>query len=249
MNGMAQAAGDKLVGLIPTSRVPGGSYITGKIASAAFGEMFPTDAVNHAWDAREGAQAASYGHIKKLITDAQVATGQMPSAVADIVRADGTIDLSHAQDVVQVDGHDLQFDLNHDGRITGDEHHVTVQALADAAAQDSGTTYDAVNALHSNVYNAHHLPSVDDLPMPDGYSQDNPGFPENLAPWHTGGEDGFKGPGGVNYDDVSMHYDATQHVLNVTAKGDGHTAQLHYVSDNGQWKLAEWDGDQWRPTG
>jgi hypothetical protein len=248
MNGMAQSAGGKLVGLLPTSRVPGGAFITDKVASAAFGEIFPTDHVNDAWDAREGLQADSYGHIKKLITDAQVATGQMPSAVSDIVRADGTIDLSHAQDVVQVNGHDLQFDLNHDGRITGDEQHITNEQLAHAAASDSGLTYEAANALHSNVYNAHHLPKVDDLPLPDGYSQDNPGFPENMAPWHTGGENGFNGPGGITYDDVSMQYDASHHVLNVTAQGDGHTAQLHYVSQDGKWKLAQWDGHEWRPT-
>jgi len=38
-------------------------------------------------------------------------------------------------------------------------------------------------------------------------------------------------------------------VLNVTAQGDGQTTELHYVSEDGEWKLARWDGTQWRATG
>jgi hypothetical protein len=248
MNGMATTAGNKLVGLIPTSKIPGGNVITSQIAKAAFGEMFPTDNVEHAWDVREGSQVVSYNHIKKLISDAQIATGEMPSQLGDIIRADGTVDLSHAQDVIQVNGHDLAWDLNHDGVIEGDENHVTVQALADAATGPTESAQNAASSLHQTVYDAHHLPDVDDLPMPKGYDQANPNWFEGLAPWQTHGEDGFTGPGGIDYNDVSTHYDASEHVLVVNAKGDGHEVDLHYVNDNGTWKVAQWDGEQWRPT-
>ncbi len=181
--------------------------------------------------------------------------GQLPPETLDMLRSDGTIDASFVdgpngtEDLVRVDsnldgkpdGGNISFDLNHDGRIEKNEQTITEQELYDATRGNAETAADSMASIRTTTYDAAHPPSIDDLPVPDGYSNDNPNIVEKVWPFGDDGGGTIERGGDIVAHQDDLHYDPATHqyVLSVD-DGHGGKTELHYErGPDKKWHLAD----------
>jgi hypothetical protein len=256
MNQLAATASGKLISLTPPGRVP----ILGDIANHALGEIFSTDAVEHALEERVGAQVDAYQHVKQLSIATQVELGKLPPQAADMLQPDGTIDISIVdgpngdEDVLRVDtdgdgetDRNLAWDLDGDGEISADEREITERELYDAGLGNAEAAADAIGNLHDVQYDAANPPDIDDLPLPDGLDNDNPSTFERVWAWpfDAEGEGTISSGSEVAASQDDLHWDPSERVYRLEVDGG---EDLHYVRVGEKWKLAEWVDGEWQPV-
>ena len=256
MNQLASTASGKLISLTPPGRVP----VLGDIANHALGEVFSTDAVEHALEERTGAQVDAYQHVKQLSIATQVELGKLPPQAAEMLRPDGTIDISIVdgpngdEDVLRVDtdgdgetDRNLEWDLDGDGEISADEREITERELYDAGLGNAEAAADAIGNLHDVQYDSANRPDIDDLPLPDGLDNDNPSTFERVWAWpfDAAGEGTISDGSEVVASQDDLQWDPDERVYQLTVEGG---EDLHYVRVGDEWKLAERVDGEWQPV-
>ena len=262
MNGFAQSATGKILAFTPPGKVPGANILIGK----GLEQIFSTDHAEQALGAQAGAQIDAYQQVKQVSVAAQVAYHKLPPEALGMLRSNGEIDISFVdgpsgdQDLVPndanqdgiLDGGNLSFDLDQDGRIDPSEETITERELYDATLGNSEAAADSMASLRDAVYDGNHAPDIDDLPLPDGYDNDNPsGFEKVMAwPFDADGEGTIAYDGDVVAHQDDLHWDPTERVYHLTVdQADGGTTELHYQrTDDNKWELVEKVGDKWLPA-
>jgi uncharacterized protein YukE len=251
MNNIAKSATNKIIFLTPVKKIPLVNVPIGKGLDA----LFNTDQVEQVLQADAGADLDAYKRIKQISIQAQVQYGQLPPEALDMLRSDGTIDASFVdgpngtQDLVRVDadldgkpdGGNISFDLNHNGHIDRSEETITEQELYDATRGNSETAADSMAVIRTTSYDAAHPPSIDDLPVPDGYSNDNPNFVEKIWPFGDDGGGTIEQGGHIVAHQDDLRYDPAEHqyVLSVD-DGHGGTTELRYERGaDKKWHLVD----------
>jgi hypothetical protein len=256
MNGIAKSASNKLVSLTPPSRVPGFSVLADK----ALGEIFSTDAVKHALEAQGPAQIDAFQHVKQLSIRAQVEFGQLPMEAREMLNPNGTIDISIIdgpngdEDVFRYDtdgdgepDKNLEWDLNHNGRIDPEETEITERELYDAGLGPAEAADEGITNLYDAAYAAKHPPDIDDLSVPDGYTNEKESGIEGIWPFDPSDEGEILRNGDVVARQEDLRWDSSEGVYTLPVDGG---ADLHYQEQadkkyervekvNGEWTVVE----------
>ena len=169
MNGFATSAGSKILELHAARQGPGRQYLDRKGPGA---DLFSTDHVEQALGGTGRAQIDAYQHVKQVSVAAEVAYGKLPPEALGMLRSNGEIDISFVdgpsgdQDLVPndsnqdgiLDGGNLSFDLDQDGRIDPSEETITERELYDATLGNSEAAADSMASLRDAVYDGKHPP-------------------------------------------------------------------------------------------
>jgi hypothetical protein len=255
--GLQQAAAGKLVELTPASKVPG----IGDIANAAFSDVFPADHVERELTDQLDVQIDQMQELKRLSIAVQVDIGHLPPHALDMIDSDGTVNVDiqpgpRGDEDVLVDestGRPLSWDLDQDGRISADEREVTEREAYDAGLGLAEAAHDGMHNLADTEHARMNPPSIDDLPVPDGYSNDNPNWLEDLGSWP------FDAPGENTISDADgnvvahqddLRWDPEEHVYRLEVeRPDGATAEITYREIGDDWRVVEKRGEEWVPVG
>jgi hypothetical protein len=242
MNGFAKSAAGKLIGPTPPGKLPG----FGEVADKALGQVFSTDAVQHALESQTPDQMDAFGPLKRLSVAGQVNAGQLPVAAMDTVDIDGGLNVNfingpHGDNDV-VPG--LSWDLDGDGKL---EHNITERQLYDATLGPGEAADDGMRRLYSKVYDGRHPPDIDDLDLPSGLDNDNPSTFEKVWDWP------FDAPGEGTISDGSqvvahqddLKWDPQEDVYHLPVEGHG---ELTYKRVGDDWVRVEKQGNAWQPV-
>lgn len=251
MNGLGKSASTKLLALTPAGKLPG----FGTIADQALGQVFSTDAVEHALEHQTTAQMDAFGPLKRLAVAAQVNAGQLPVVALNTVDLDGTLNVNFIDgplgdnDIVMVDPDGdgvrdtpLEWDLDHDGT---PERNITERELYDATLGHAEAANQGMTRLQKIVYDGTHPPDIDDLKLPDGLDNDNPSTFEKVWDWP------FDAPGEGTISDGShvvahqddLRWDATEGVYHLPVDGAG---ELSYKRIGEDWVRVEKINNSWQ---
>ena len=81
----------------------------------------------------------------------------------------------------------LEWDFNEDGDTNDEgERRITERQLYDAGLGQGEAAMDGSINLREERFNANHEPDIDDLPLPDGYDQNDPSTFERVWEWPPG---------------------------------------------------------------
>jgi hypothetical protein len=249
MNGFAKSASGKLLGFTPLNKVPGFDIVAGQ----GLDDIFSTDNVKNALDHQEAPQIDAYEGVKRLSIEAQVHFGQLPEESLKTINANGTTNVNfidgplNDRDIVKIDtdgdgvpDKNLEWDLDHDGTISAREKEITERDLYDAGLGISQAASEGATNIQHIHYDSKHAPDIDDLPIPDGYDNDNPnGFEKVMAwPFDADGEGVIKMDGHVVAHQDDLKWDGHEQVYDLPVKNeDGDTTDtLHYQRIGGDWE-------------
>jgi hypothetical protein len=256
MDGLMKGAAGKLVALTPPSRVPGFSLLADK----ALGEVFSADAVQKALEQQVPAQLDAMQNLKQLSIRTQIELGQLPPEARDMLRPDGSIDISivdgpnRYEDIIKVDTNgdgepdtNLQFDLNHNEKIDAEEREITEMELYRAGLGPAEAGTDAMTALHDAQQAATHPPNIDDLPVPDGYENAKETGIEKLWPFDSPQNGNITNDAGeIVARSEDLRWDPDERVWHLPVEGS--SEELHYQKQGGKWELVEKEGNVWKPV-
>lgn len=255
-------AGGTIIGLTPPGKVPA---VSGLVSGEVLGELFPADAVEQHLEKQTAAQVDAFGGVKRMSIELQVALGELPSEAGDMVGADGSINPNtidgpnNDEDVYRVDtdgdgrpDRNLRWDLDHDGRISADEKEITERDLYDASLGPAEAASDGIRELYDVQYQGAHPPDIDDLPLPDGYDNNNPSTFENVWDWpfDSEGENTIADSSGnevAHQDD--MRWDPAERVYRLPVEhADGSGSEIAYYKFEDGWAPAEKVDGEWQPV-
>jgi hypothetical protein len=255
-DGLKQAAAGKLFGLTPGSKVP----LMDEIAGAAFADVFPADHLQRELTEQLDVQIDQMQAVKRLSIAAQVDLGHLPPQALDMIAPDGTVNVDVQpgpggdQDVLvdERTGRPLSWDLNQDNQISAEEREVTEREVYEAGLGPAEAAHDGMQSLADVEHARLNPPSIDDLPVPDGYSNDNPNWLEDLGSWP------FDAPGENTISDADgnvvahqddLHWDPDEHVYRLEVeRPDGSTTEITYLEIGSDWQVAEKRDGQWVPV-
>ena len=228
-NQMAQTASSKIAALTPLKRVPG---LT-DIADVAFKDLFPTDAVKSMED-QQLRQTDQLQSVKRLSIAMQVEVGDLPREAMSTINLDGSVNVDFVSgpngddDVIMVDtdgdnrpDKPLEWDFNEDGDTNDEgERRITERQLYDAGLGQGEAAMDGSINLREERFNANHEPDIDDLPLPDGYDQNDPSTFERVWEWPFDAEGEFtNGDGEVVARQEDISWDPVEKVFRVPIEG------------------------------
>ncbi len=258
VNGLAQTASGKLVGLTPPGRVPGFDVIAGE----AFKDIFPTDAVEKSLEEQAARQVDELQALKRLSIATQVQVGHLPPEAIHTINLDGSPNVDFVsgpngdQDVIRVDsdgdGHEepLQWDLDRDGSISSEERQVTERELYDAGLGLAEPAMEGMTSLADERYMAANPPDIDDLSLPDGYDNNNPSGFEKAWEWpfDADGEGTIdNGSGDVVAHQDDLTWDPAERVYRLPI--DGSSDELTYQRIDGEWERVVQVEGRWELAG
>lgn len=216
--GLQQAAMGKLVEFTPASRVP----FVSDVAGLAFAEVFPADHLQRELTDQLDVQIDQLQELKRLSIALQVEVGDLPPQARDMIESGGTVNIDiqpgpHGdQDVIVNDrtGRPLSWDLDQDGRISAEEREVTEREVYEAGLGLAEAAYDGMHNLADIEHARLNPPDIDGLPVPDGYSNDNPNWLEDLShlPFDAPGENTISdADGNVVAHQDNLRWDVARH--------------------------------------
>lgn len=255
--GLQQAAAGKVVGLTPAGKVPG----IGDIANAAFADVFPADHLERELTEELDVQIDQLQELKRLSIAVQVDVGHLPPQTLDMIDSDGTVNVDVQpgpggdEDVLvdQSTGQPLSWDLDQDGQISAEEREVTEREAYDAGLGLAEAAHDGMHNLADIEHARMNPPNIDDLPVPDGYSNDNPNWAEDLWNWpfDAPGENSISdADGNVVAQQDDLRWDSEEHVYRLEVeRSDGSTTEITYREIGDEWRVVEKRGEEWVPVG
>jgi hypothetical protein len=117
----------------------------------------------------------------------------------------------------------LEWDFNEDGDTNDEgERRITERQLYDAGLGQGEAAMDGSINLREERFNANHEPDIDDLPLPDGYDQNDPSTFERVWEWpfDAEGEGEFtNGDGEVVARQEDISWDPAEKVFRVPIEG------------------------------
>ncbi|MGH2817264.1 MAG: PspA/IM30 family protein [Actinomycetota bacterium] len=247
-NSLKQFAAGKLLDLTPAKKVP----LLSDAANLTFEKMFPTDQVEKALEEQGAVQVDKLQSLNTVVIATKVELGQLPPQAMDIVDPiDGSVNPNFLGG--RGDDDTLRWDLDGDGIAEV----VTERDVYDASGHDlSASAYAGALNLADSGYSEAHPPKLDEVPLPDGYSQGN-GIEQDPNAWDyiwdglidEGVVDGSSGYVVATEDD--LEWDPVEHVYRLTLKDpddpDVTIAFKRSVGD--EWVRVEKRGDDWVPVG
>ena len=255
MDKLLKSTSGKLVALTPPSRVPGFSVLADK----ALGEVFSADAVQRALEGQAPAQIDAMQHLKQLSIRTQVELGQLPPQAMDMLREDGSIDISivdgpnRYEDVLRVDTNgdgepdsNLQWDLDGNNKIDPEEREITEMELYKAGLGPAETSHDAMTSLHDVQRAGSHPPDIDDLPVPKGLENSHESTVEKVWPFDSPGDESITDGSKVVASQEDLRWDPEERVWHLSVEGS--STELHYQKQAGKWELVEKEGNLWKPV-
>lgn len=252
-NDLAKTASGKLLGLTPVDKVPGFDLI----ADQAFGDIFPTDAVEKSLEEQAERQVDEIQSVKRLAIAMQVELGQLPPEAMEMVNLDGSPNIDFVDgpkgddDVVwqDTDGDGtpdkpLKWDFDGDGRYSAEERDVTERELYDEGLGLAEPATEGMTSLADERYAATNPPDIDDLSLPGGYDNDNPSTFEKVWEWpfDAEGEGTIASEGGdVVARQEDLQWDPAERVYRLPIEGS--SEELTYKRVSGEWvRVQQVDG-------
>lgn len=260
----ANKAGGAIIGLTPPGKVP---VVSGLVSGEALGALFPADAVEQHLEQQTAAQVNAFGEVRRTSIELQVALGQLPPEASEIINPDGSVNPNFVEgpnyndDVVRVDSDGdgqpdraLRWDLDDDGKISADEEQVTESELFAESQGIPDLASHGLSELYEVERQGANPPDIDDLPLPEGYDNNNPSTFEEVWEWpfDAEGEGTIADSSGNevgNQDD--MQWDPGERVYRLPIEHeDGSSGEIVFFEfDEGGWQPAEKVDGEWQPTG